>query len=317
MIVMNLSLTIFGRLVFAAILLSSISAAVDAQAKRTPIKQVTAGIVNGKARTLPKPEYPKDARKAKLSGTVKVQVLIDEAGRVISAKAISGLENVELRIAAETAARRATFSPTLLNGQPVKVSGTIVYNFIAERSNEEKLKVLGVATFLTIARSFASDLHKLKDILDDDVLFTDEIGEFGEFAPELKALASIEKLPVAKRLEAVDTALSSVRSKLNESDQWQFEVGKSFGELLGSLMWSASGADDFSKLYSPGLKLNLNKIRDLTLSAPADCPQSVLAKLKDVTAMGDKEDLSTSENMKEFFEKLEALFEVISPGSTK
>jgi len=35
-----------------------------------------------------------------------------------------------LRGAAEQAARGARFSPTLLSGQPVKVSGVITYNFV-------------------------------------------------------------------------------------------------------------------------------------------------------------------------------------------
>jgi protein TonB len=58
---------------------------------------------------------------------VTVEVIIDLTGRVISAKAVSG--PVILQQAAEGAALRARFSPTLLSGQPVKVSGQINYNF--------------------------------------------------------------------------------------------------------------------------------------------------------------------------------------------
>jgi protein TonB len=53
--------------------------------------------------------------------------LIDEKGNVLSATAISG--HPLLRAAAVEAARGAKFSPTLLSGQPVKVSGVISYNF--------------------------------------------------------------------------------------------------------------------------------------------------------------------------------------------
>ncbi|MBO0160511.1 energy transducer TonB, partial [Vibrio parahaemolyticus] len=35
-----------------------------------------------------------------------------------------------LRQAAVEAAQRAKFSPTMLSGQPVKVSGVITYNFV-------------------------------------------------------------------------------------------------------------------------------------------------------------------------------------------
>jgi outer membrane biosynthesis protein TonB len=57
-----------------------------------------------------------------------VQVLIDESGRVVSASATGG--HPLLRAAAEAAARGARFSPTLLSGQAVKVSGIITYNFV-------------------------------------------------------------------------------------------------------------------------------------------------------------------------------------------
>ena len=97
-------------------------------AKKEPPKTISGGVLNGKAVNLPKPPYPPAARAVRASGAVSVQVLIDEQGRVISASAASG--HPLLRSAAEQAARGARFSPTLLSGQPVKVSGIITYNFV-------------------------------------------------------------------------------------------------------------------------------------------------------------------------------------------
>jgi protein TonB len=85
------------------------------------------GVVNGMATSLPKPNYPPAAKAVNVQGKVDVQVLIDESGRVISAKAVSG--NALLREAAVAAARNARFTPTLLSKVPVKVTGVIVYNF--------------------------------------------------------------------------------------------------------------------------------------------------------------------------------------------
>jgi protein TonB len=84
-------------------------------------------VLNGKALSLPKPSYPPIARTAHASGTVVVQVTIDETGKVISAKAVSG--HPLLQAAAVQAAYGARFSPTQLSGQPVKVTGQINYNF--------------------------------------------------------------------------------------------------------------------------------------------------------------------------------------------
>ena len=91
---------------------------------------INGGVLNGKAITLPLPEYPEIARAAKAAGTVTVQVTVDEDGNVVSADAVAG--HPLLRAAAVTAAKQAKFSPTKLSGQGVKVNGTVVYNFVAQ-----------------------------------------------------------------------------------------------------------------------------------------------------------------------------------------
>lgn len=90
-------------------------------------KTISGGVVNSKATNLVKPPYPPAARAVNASGAVNVQVTIDENGSVVSAAATSG--HPLLRDAAVRAARSSKFSPTLLSGQPVKVTGVIVYNF--------------------------------------------------------------------------------------------------------------------------------------------------------------------------------------------
>ena len=92
--------------------------------KRAPI---SGGVLNGKAITLPKPDYPAEARAARASGTVVVQITVDEYGNVISARAISGHQM--LHQASVSAARQARFAPTFLMGEAVKVTGVITYNF--------------------------------------------------------------------------------------------------------------------------------------------------------------------------------------------
>ncbi|HJR09670.1 MAG TPA: energy transducer TonB [Pyrinomonadaceae bacterium] len=95
-----------------------------------PLVTISGGVLNGKAISLPQPAYPPLAKAARASGVVHVQVLLDENGTVISANAIAG--HPLLQHAAVQAARRASFAPTRLSGQPVKVSGTIAYNFVLQ-----------------------------------------------------------------------------------------------------------------------------------------------------------------------------------------
>ncbi len=90
-------------------------------------RTISGGVVNGKAVSLPAPAFPSAAKMVGAKGSVAVQVLIDENGNVIAANAVNG--HPLLRSAAASAARNSKFRPTQLSGQPVKVTGVIVYNF--------------------------------------------------------------------------------------------------------------------------------------------------------------------------------------------
>jgi TonB family protein len=98
-----------------------------APAPRPLMKPVSGGVLNGKAVSLPPPVYPEFARRLRTTGLVEVEVVVDEKGKVIAARALSG--PMALRDAAVQAALRAHFSPTKLSGQPVKITGLINYNF--------------------------------------------------------------------------------------------------------------------------------------------------------------------------------------------
>ena len=84
------------------------------------------GILNGKALSLPRPNFSSSDP----IGTVRVVVTIDETGKVIEAHAAGG--HPALRGTSEQAARKARFTPWSLCGKPVKVSGSIVYNFVRQ-----------------------------------------------------------------------------------------------------------------------------------------------------------------------------------------
>lgn len=103
--------------------------AMAVRANNVPRAPISGGVLNGKAISLPPPPYPAIARQAHASGTVVVQVVIDESGAVISAHAVSG--HPLLQAVCVAAAREAHFSPTRLCGEPVKVTGVITYNFVA------------------------------------------------------------------------------------------------------------------------------------------------------------------------------------------
>jgi periplasmic protein TonB len=90
-------------------------------------KTVVSDMLPSKAIKKIQPPYPAIARSARVQGSVTVQVLISEEGRVVSASTVNG--HPLLLDASLQAARQWVFSPTTLNGQAVKVSGVLTFNF--------------------------------------------------------------------------------------------------------------------------------------------------------------------------------------------
>ncbi len=85
------------------------------------------GVLQGSAVFRAEPAYPPAAKYERISGTVIVEVTVDETGKVLEARSICGPDI--LAAAAVEAAKRWRFTPTLLSGHPVKVIGTITFNF--------------------------------------------------------------------------------------------------------------------------------------------------------------------------------------------
>jgi TonB family protein len=96
----------------------------------TPSAVIAGGGIGGKAIKKVQPTYPAVARAAGAQGDVTVEVVVNEDGGIEAAKAVSG--HPLLQQAAVEAARQWEFSPTQLQGKPVKVRGLISFNFTME-----------------------------------------------------------------------------------------------------------------------------------------------------------------------------------------
>jgi TonB family protein len=97
----------------------------------TAVLRVSKGVISGEVVTKVYPVYPSIAKQINAAGEVQVAIVISEIGRVIEAKAIKG--HPVLRAAAEDAARKWVFRPTLLDGRPVKQPGTLTFVFTPPR----------------------------------------------------------------------------------------------------------------------------------------------------------------------------------------
>jgi hypothetical protein len=87
-----------------------------------------ANFVVGKIVDLPKPNFPIEAKKAKVSGKVEIRVRTNVSGDVTFTEVVSG--DLLLRDASIEAAKRAKYSPQTCDGKPMITDGVIVYNFI-------------------------------------------------------------------------------------------------------------------------------------------------------------------------------------------
>jgi TonB family protein len=84
-------------------------------------------VLVGKALSRPMPGYPPDAKAARAQGAVVVQIVVDVEGRVSAVQVLCG--HTLLQEAAADAVRQWRFSPTVIDGQPVMVTGVVSVNF--------------------------------------------------------------------------------------------------------------------------------------------------------------------------------------------
>ena len=73
------------------------------------------------------PTYPPAAKSMRTTGIVKVELVIDEAGEVVEVQRTSG--PALLQGAAKDAVRKWKFKPFTRDGQPVRATGFVNFNF--------------------------------------------------------------------------------------------------------------------------------------------------------------------------------------------
>jgi TonB family protein len=285
---------------------------VSAQNSSAPIaakplapKIVSKGVINGSAISLPKPIYPEAIRAEGTGGQVNVQVTIDEQGNVISAVAQSGPDL--LKVAATEAALQAKFTPTLLAGQPVKVSGIIVYNFQA-RSYEEQIMMMGAGMVINMPGTF--------DPESEDKVNPEELLEtFPGLGKELEPLNTLAELTPEKRKTVIDSVSAAIKKSLSGSDAWQFAAGENLGNISAEFMRMAE--DENFVPDGAKIKKNLTALKASLSNAPAEFPVPVLNKLKSLAELADMDNFRTMSDKMLLGSRVMAVIETISPGAAK
>ena len=228
-------------------------------------------ILNEKATILPEPVYPAAARAVRVSGTVLVQVSVDENGDVTGAWAISG--HPLLRSAATQAARQAKFDPST-----GKVTGTLVFVFVIPVSPDEWRfigKALGDAE---VEIEHAEYLGRAARYL---------ASGFPEISKSIQTIADeyVKDEESARfQTNAIDDAIRRLQYKLAQlrDNSWHFELGLTVGRI---------NANYFDEAV---LRANLPKIRELMSSFSPDkinydsLNEAELERLTKLSEMADK-----------------------------
>ena len=259
-------------------------------------KTVAGGVVNGKATNLVKPAYPEAARAVRAEGAVNVAVTIDEEGNVISASAASG--HPLLRSAAVQAARASKFSPTALEGKPVKVTGVIVYNFAlpkesVEEPEAERLIPVGLVMFLTALKEIPGDAESDQILLD--------LGS--ELPGVMKAEKSqFERLVAAKsqgeKSKIIDEIVAAMRKNLTGTDAWMIDLGKNWGGAIGEAYRISDS--DFQRDRQTFIR-NLEGMNWLLESPPKDISEASLGKIRAIAKYDGETDRVTPQFINNFF----------------
>lgn len=304
---MRILLTISALCVFASFVQAQvISAPKDVtETQSAPSAKVNGGVLNGKATSLPKPAFSRAAQAVGAKGAVTVQVLISEDGSVLSAMAVSG--HPMLRLDSESAARAARFSPTLLSGLPVRVSGVIVYNFVPSTpsvDHVERLKIMGMGAMLAYSRSVPLDAEweLIRDDMMPDMAYLVE-----ELAP-LKTIGRTTSAP--QRVSTLDEVAAAVGRKLSGAERWEFTAGQNFGELLERVKPTVGE----NTRTIEAIEAALRKLGESLEGVPPNFPADVLDKLKIIAEFAKSGNLSDEQERSRLVSSISRLLDVISPG---
>jgi TonB family protein len=228
------------------------------------------GVINGRVINLVRPEFPEGAKAVGARGTVTVEVLIDENGDVISAKALRG--NPLLIANSINAAKLSKFVPFALeSGNFIKVSGVILYNY-----TQYRLNWLEIGYCFEIPNYIYSD--KLEKFLPLD------------FDEEKQLLAQLTPMPLNERNRILQTVSSLIDSRLisDSKNSWLFSLGKELGKLSNS--------------YWNDKTESLNNIQNLLFTIPATVSPNLKISLEKLIS-------SSKKNPDEFNVKLTSLVE--------
>ena len=247
--------------------------------------------INARATLLIKPELSGDVMIANDGTTIKLKVIVDADGNVLSAKCSLACPAAVIA-PAEAAATASKFRPLIVGGNAVKYSGILIYSIPIERVNWYRF---GQALYST---------YVFENISVDPAagMLT------SEFADEKNKLLDMNNKGVeyATRRKTIENVSYSFMRKLKPEDYWWFRLGMAV---------RATGTP-----FQSDLPLNREKVQNALIdlgkfvdSAPSDISKEMIEALKAASAYKLEDGLSRRDQ----FEVVLKLTSKIDPDSKK
>lgn len=246
------------------------------KSKNTSNKIFSAGVVNGRAIDLIRPQFPRAAKAFNVYGVVSVIVLVDEIGKVVKAEVESG--HPLLRESAVKAASQSKFEPFTLSGQPVKIQEIIVYNFVPQQWN-----------WLEIGYTLNSDSHSYYSFktLSETLPF--------DLEAERQLLTQISLAADTNQNETIKAVVSLVRQRLinQTKSSWLFESGLALAEIRKNLY-----EDKESSIISESYR----KLKVLAQNPPADANRRLIERMQKTILLIEEDNAEPFEDWQKFEE---------------
>jgi hypothetical protein len=196
-----------------------------------------------------------------------------------------------------------------LEGQPVKVTGAIIYKFQSDTkppNYEETLKIMSLGVFLSIA--------EIMPMSEWETMPRNDLENEKALKVFLLPLTNINpQTSKADLTKIVEQVADSLEKNLIGDDAWQYQFGKEFGKLM--LEFSKATQNPTANLDELTVKTNLLKMNQLLSTPPSGIPPTILAKFKEIASFADAENLNSKENKIRLIKLIEETINLISPDS--
>lgn len=274
---------------FLSFLMISVSANTFAQEKNGSAVKVQPDVgffrLHWLRADLKKPDYPKAAKDANITGRVEVWVEVDENGVVTSARPVSGPD--QLKEVSIAAAHQSKFKPDEFQGKKYKAAGWIDFFFPESEEKEytDSIRMCLLSEWINsgsvgipfLTDSWMTEVDKIDPTIFKEVMESDAVKNAGQ----------------NMYIAMIDGVTAKLETRMTREKLWYFQFGKKLGKLECTLVTSGSETD---------LRARLNEIKEHSKTMPPDFPFFAKIELKSLLRLLDRKELTSEEAKKQIEE---------------